>query len=302
MSDFLTHPEAGPLVDSLVASQGGLLFYEFGAPGREIAVAAGARLAAERGTALTVVAVRHLLPQARSVVEDVRPGLTCTLLPPGEAVQRPHQAVDGVLVLHVDLLQDPGTREALLAMAGSAGNVVVASGGGAGEAALNTLHLARFVLRQAASAAQPAPGGTPSPATGQQRQSTGPGIATSRPHAPEAPWRPASVGQREQRLLRQNSRQAEPPNVEEVTLDGSREMPVGQGQALTAAASLEGLRDAVADNPEGLRQRIARVTAQQEQRTAGYPAPGVPQRLGRDHGQEQSAAHQQQSPRGIGLA
>jgi hypothetical protein len=301
MSDFLTHPEAGPLVDSLVASQGGLLFYEFGAPGREIAVAAGARLAAERGTALTVVAVRHLLPQLRSVVEDVQPSLTCTLLPPGEAVQRPHQAVDGVLVFHVDLPQDPGTREALLAMAGSAGNVVVASGGGAGETALNTLHLARFVLRQAASAAQPEPGGTTCcPATGQQLQSTDPGVVSS--HAPEAPWRPASAGQREQRLLRQNSRQAEPPDVEEVTLDGSREMPVGQGQALTAAAGLEGLRDAVANNPEGLRQRLARVNAQQEQRTAGYPAPGVPQRLGRDHGQEQSAAHQQQSPRGIGLA
>jgi hypothetical protein len=200
----------------------------------------------------------------------------------------------------VDLLKDPGTREALLAMAGSAGNVIVASRDGAGEAALNTLHLSRFILRDAASAALPEPGRTPSPETGQQIQSNDPGVVSS--HAPEAPWRPASAGQREQRLLRQEYQEAEPLEVEEVTLDGSHEMRVEPVQELTAAAGLEGLLDAVANNPEGLRQCIARVTAQQGQRTAGYPAPGLPQHARRAHGQEQSAAHQQQSPRGSGLA
>ncbi|MER6573689.1 hypothetical protein ABT288_48040 [Streptomyces sp. NPDC001093] len=47
MTDVLTHPEAAQLVDALVAAQGGLVAYGLGASGRQVAVAAGARLAAE---------------------------------------------------------------------------------------------------------------------------------------------------------------------------------------------------------------------------------------------------------------
>ena len=63
----------------------------------------------------------------------------------------------------------------------------------------------------------------------------------------------------------------------------------------------EELAEAVQNaDPDELSQRIERVQQQQRQRMTGYPAPGLPQQATRDHGQEQSAAHQQQGPQGIG--
>ncbi|MET9012550.1 hypothetical protein ABZX74_16745 [Streptomyces olivaceoviridis] len=78
MNDAIDHPEEAQLVDSLVASGGGHVTYEFGAPGRQIAVAAGAHLAARTGTPLTVIDFRHL-----HVCGPVRPGLPARPGPSG---------------------------------------------------------------------------------------------------------------------------------------------------------------------------------------------------------------------------
>ncbi|MFJ5817360.1 hypothetical protein ACIQGT_26200 [Streptomyces sp. NPDC093108] len=143
------HAEAAQLIDSLVASGGGIVSYELGAPGREIAVAAGIQLAAVSGTPLTVIDFRHLLPQVRATITELDPHLLCTLLPVGEAVEHPERFTGGILVIHTDLLRTPGTRDALLARAGTADSLIVAARVDADDSVLNTFpgpRSARFVL------------------------------------------------------------------------------------------------------------------------------------------------------------
>lgn len=143
--------EVAQLVDSLVASGGGLVSYELGAPGRQIALTAGVQLAAESGRSLTVIDFRHLLPQIRATIAELDPDLDCTLMPVGEAIEHPERFTGGILVLQSDLLHDINTREALLALATSADSTIVAALADVDESVLNPLPGPRFV----ASAPEP---------------------------------------------------------------------------------------------------------------------------------------------------
>ncbi|MEU7031889.1 hypothetical protein AB0A60_34980 [Streptomyces sp. NPDC046275] len=275
MSDAIDHPEAAQLVDSLVDSGGGIIAYEFGAPGRQIAIAAGAHLAARTGTSLTAIDFRHLLPQIRATVAELHPDLACTPMSVGEAVRHPERNTGGVLVVHADFLHDPGTREALLARAAAADRLIVASRAGTEEPVLNTLPGPRFTVR--ALPAVP-------------RSDSGPGIhkrfeasvGTSSP-----PWL-AEMRERKERLIRQ-IRQGAPGAQDPV---GFEEFDV----------SFEELTEAMQNaDPDELRRRIARLQDQQGQRAAAHPAPAAPQQITRDHGQAQSVAHQQQGHQSPGL-
>ncbi|WP_331732382.1 hypothetical protein OG613_47905 (plasmid) [Streptomyces sp. NBC_00015] len=275
MTDVLTHPEAAQLVDSLVASGGGLVSYAFGAPGRQIAAAAGARLAADSGTSLTVVDFRHLLPQMRSVVDEVRPGLACTVISAGEAVQQPRNT-EGVLVVHAEVLHDPRTREALLAMAATADSLVVASSDGFDEPALDDLAIPRFVFRPG-DLMSPVPQEPPPRPRLREREPAPPHEVPSSRRDLAAP-----AGERGQRLLRQAGTEAE------------------SGQETVNDKELDDLVQN--SDPDELSRRIGGIRDQQRQRAADHPAPalapGVP--AARDHGQEQAAAHQQHRPQGPG--
>ncbi|MGW3930382.1 hypothetical protein ACWECC_20105 [Streptomyces microflavus] len=137
--------QSAQLVDSLVASGGGLVSYELGGPGKEIALAAGAQLASESGRPLTVVDFRHQLPQISITIAELAPDLPCTLLPLGEAIEHPERFTGGILVLHSSLLHDAGTRKALLALAGTADSVIVAARADVDQSVLNALPGSRFV-------------------------------------------------------------------------------------------------------------------------------------------------------------
>ncbi|MGW6202078.1 hypothetical protein ACWF9B_00260 [Streptomyces sp. NPDC055089] len=137
--------EAAQLVDSLVASGGGLVSYELGAPGQEIALKAGVQLASEGGRSLTVVDFQHLLPQVQDTITELAPDLPCTLLPLGRAVEHPERFTGGILVLRSGLLHDADIRKALLALAGTADSVIVAARADVDQSVLNTLPGPRFV-------------------------------------------------------------------------------------------------------------------------------------------------------------
>ncbi|MGC5266695.1 hypothetical protein ACPXCO_37410 [Streptomyces cyaneofuscatus] len=137
--------EAAQLVDSLVASGGGLVSYELGAPGQKIALAAGVQLASESGRSLTVVDFRHQLPQIRVTIAELAPDLPCTLLPLGEAIEHPERFTGGIMVLHSGLLNDADTRKALLALAGTADSVIVAARADVDQSVLNSLPGPRFM-------------------------------------------------------------------------------------------------------------------------------------------------------------
>lgn len=228
MHESLTHPEAAQLLESLVASGGGLLSYGLGAPGREIAAVAGAQLAADAGTSLTIVDFRHLLPQLRSVVEEAHPNLVCAYVPVSEAEDQ-LPSPDGVLVVHTDLLRVPRTRTALLAMAGAAGKLVVAAREEFDASVLDGLSLPRFPFRhrgQRPSTPQEptqCPGRVhqPAQAAGLELQvrwktSQSGDVPT---HLTDfvARWSAPPAAERAQRLLRQGGPQAHPGRIRSVT-------------------------------------------------------------------------------------
>ncbi|MFF7115414.1 hypothetical protein ACFY91_24325 [Streptomyces albogriseolus] len=267
MNDAIDHPEAAQLVDSLVASAGGHVAYEFGAPGRQIAVAAGAHLAARAGMPLTVIDFRHLLPQIRTTVTELYPDLACTPMSAGEAVQHPERHRGGVLIVHADLLHDPGTREALLARAAAAHRLIVASRADTDEPVLNTLPGPRYRVR----ALPTVPRSDSDPGNYRRFEAE----VGTHPH-----WL-ADLREHKERLIRQIKQGAagahEPVTFEEFDI------------------SSEELNKAVQNaDPDELRRRIARLQDQQGQRATAHPAPSAPQQITRDHGQAQSAAHQQQ--------
>lgn len=282
MNDVLTHPEAAQLVDSLVASGGGLVSYGFGAPGRQIAAAAGARLAADSGTSLTVVDSRHLLPQLRKVVDEVSPGLACALISAADAARQP-RSTDGVLVLHAELLHDPRTREALLAMASTADSLIVASSYDFDEPALDALALPRFDFRHSELTPpiphEPGQG----PGVRERHETVRPSVGSSHPQEQVTAWWAAPAGERRQRLLQQISPEAE-----------SGQDTLSYDEVVQAIQTTD---------LDEVRRRIERLQ-EQWQRAADHPVPalGPGRPAAHDHGQEQTAAHQQHSPQGPGRA
>lgn len=270
MTDTIDHPEAAQLIDSLVASGGGHVTYDFGAPGRQIAVAAGAHLAARTGMPLTVIDFRHLLPQIRTTVTELHPDLACTPLPADEAVQHPERNTGGVLVVHADLLHDPGTREALLARTATADRLIVASRAD-DASALHTLPGPRFAV----SARAPIPPAPPNASGLGIHTRSEAAIGTSYPH-----WL-AEMRERKERLIRQIKQGA--PSAHD---------PVGFEEF---DVSFEELTEAVQNaDPDELRRRIARIQAVP-------PAPDATQPPTRDHGQGQAhaATQHQQGSRGV---
>ncbi|MCZ1012270.1 hypothetical protein [Streptomyces lydicus] len=279
MNDVLTHPEAAQLVDSLVASGGGVVSYSFGAPGRQIAAAAGARLAADKGASLTVVDFRHMLAQARSVVDEVRPGLACTLLSAGEAA-RQHRSTGGVLIVHAELLHDPRTRRALLSMAGTADSLIVASKGEFDEPALETLALSRFVFRPSDLTPPLSHESGQGPEVRERHDQTS--VGPSRPRDQTAVWRGVSAREDRQRLVPQSS-QASASGQDRLTYDE--------------------VDQAIQDtDPDEVRRRVKQLQDQKQQRTAAHPAPALaPTRpVTHDQSLEQAAVHQQHRPQGPG--
>ncbi|MFD7957289.1 hypothetical protein ACFV4X_27850 [Streptomyces ardesiacus] len=223
---------------------------------------------------MTAIDFRHLLPQIRTTVAELHPDLACTAMSAGEAVQHPERHRGGVLVVHADLLHDPGTREALLARAAAADRLIVASRADTEQPVLNTLPGPRYTVR--ALPAVP-------------RSDSGPG--NYRRFEAEVGTHPhwlADLGERKERLIRQFKQGAagahDPVTFEEFDI------------------SSEELNKAVQNaDPDELRRRIARLQDQQGQRAAAHPAPAAPQQITRDHGQAQSAAHQQQGHQSHGL-
>ncbi|MFH8260498.1 hypothetical protein [Streptomyces roseolus] len=271
MSDAIDHPEAAQLVDALVDSGGGLVAYEFGAPGRQIAIAAGAHLATRTGTSLTVIDFHHLLPQIHATVAELHPDLACTPMSVGEALQHPQRHRGGVLVMHADFLHDPATRETLLARAAADDRLIVASSAHTEDPVLDTLPGPRFMVRALPTA---------------PRSDSGPGIR-QRFEASVSTWTPpwlAEIRERKERLIRQLKQGA--PGAHDPV--GSQEIDV----------SFEELAKALQNaDPDEIRRRIAHVQQQHSQRAIGSPA--LDATPPHDHGQGHAAAQHQQSPRSI---
>ncbi|WP_440581235.1 hypothetical protein [Streptomyces sp. PT19] len=221
------HPEAVQVIDSLVASRGGHLSYSIGAPGRETAVAAGARLAAESGTPLTVIDFRHLQAHIRSIVNDLHPDLPCTVLAAGEAVQQTRGS-QGVWIVHTDLLRAPGIRDALLPLARAADKLITVGRDDRGEPLPDAVAAPRFVLRPS-------------------------DLDVAAPYSTAAlQWIPPSRPDHEQRLQRQISPTVEqiPVSVEE---DDEPTLSFGEIRALCQAPDVQ--------------QMIAEIEAAARQRT-----------------------------------
>ncbi|MER6847027.1 hypothetical protein AB0A81_26465 [Streptomyces flaveolus] len=213
MNEVLSHPEAAQLIDSLVASGGGHLSYSIGAPGREMTVAAGARLAAANGTPLTVVDFRHLHAHIRSIVAGLHPDLPCTVLSAGEAAQ-PSRSPEGVWVVHTELLRAPSIRDALLTLARNADPLITAGRDDLGEPLPDALAAPRFVFRPS-------------------------DLNILALHSQAALQRPAPAGpEREQRLVRQNppAPGQDPVSVEESGLTPTT-YPSGASAAPSSPAS-----------------------------------------------------------------
>ncbi|GAA2720666.1 MULTISPECIES: hypothetical protein [Streptomyces] len=104
------------------------------------------------------------------------------------------------------------------------------------------------------------------------------------------PYRLPELAERQQRLVRQ---------LKQGTPGGH---DTAGAEELIETVSFEDLAKAVQNaDPDELRRRIARLQDQQGQRATAHPAPAAPQQITRDHGQAQSAAHQQQRHQSPGL-
>ncbi|MFD6329218.1 hypothetical protein ACFWGI_06515 [Streptomyces niveus] len=267
------------LVDSLVASGGGLVSYELGAPGKEIALAAGAHLAARTGTSLTVIDLSAVLPQLRATAAELHLDSDCRFMSVGEAVRHPQRNTGGVLVVFsIDFPHLPDTREALLARAHAADRLIMASPAHIDESVLNAFPGPRFVMSDSALM-PPASANTPGPQIHVQFQAA---IDTS------VSERFAELRERHERFVRQ-LKQGAPGEL-------NRGAP-GEHDTEDLEQILKAVENA---DPDELQRRIARIQEQHARRAANRPAPGLPLPVTRDNGQEQST-HQQQGPRGIGL-
>lgn len=270
MSDPLKNPQAAKqkLIDSLVASGGGMVSYEFGAPGREIAIAAGAHLAARTGTSLTVIDHRAVLPQVHATVAELDLDFECRVMSVGEALQHPERNTGGVqVILNVDFPHRPGTRTALLARARAADRLIVTSSNADTDISM-FLPGAPFVVSAPAWMSS-APASASAPELRMRFEA-----ATDTSYSDELP----ELRERQKRSVRQLKQRA--PGKHDTT-------------------GLKELTEAVKDtDPDELQRRIMEVQEQQLQRAADYPAPGLPHQVTRDHGQEQST-QPQQGPKGI---
>ncbi|MFE7961407.1 hypothetical protein [Streptomyces sp. NPDC057413] len=125
-SSVLRHPRIAEAVETLVTARGGGITYDVGGGGRKTLLAAGARLAAETNTPLTIVEARSLHSDVRAFVREVQPEARSAVISAEEAALQPDGSINGVLAVHADVLRDADVRQPLLAMAHSADHLLVA--------------------------------------------------------------------------------------------------------------------------------------------------------------------------------
>ncbi|MFD7959153.1 hypothetical protein ACFV4X_37525 [Streptomyces ardesiacus] len=257
-SSVLRHPRIAEAVETLVTARGGCITYDIGGGGRETLLAAGARLAAETNTPLTIVEARSLHSDVRAFVREVQPEARSAVISAEEAALQPAGSINGVLAVHADVLRDADVRTPLLAMAHSADHLLVARHDYS-DTTLDALATPGLVLR----------------------------LRDLMPSAPRpAPTPPPMDMSVALRLVRQANRDVLP----------DQDLAVFDDMA-------EALKKA---DPAEVRQRLGELRSKYEatialarQRRAAT-APTDPARTPRDHGQEQSAAHQQHRSQGTG--
>ncbi|MFI5867098.1 hypothetical protein [Streptomyces sp. NPDC051546] len=256
---MLKHPRIAGVVETLVAVGGGRITYDTGGGGREMLLAAGARLAAETNTPLTIVEARHLHSEVRAFVRELQPTVSSAVISAQEAALQPAGSTSGVLAVHADVLRDADVRQPLLTMAHSADHLVVARHDDS-DTTLDALATPGLVLRLR-DLMPPAP----------------------RPNPLAARWTAPEMEERKQRLLRQLNGGVLP----ERDMTSFEEMALAMQQV----------------DPEEVQQRIAQMR-QKYEGLVGQQQPADPPasrpRAARDHGQAQSAAHQQQGHQGLG--
>ncbi|MCQ1582425.1 hypothetical protein [Streptomyces parvus] len=125
-SSVLNYPRIAEAVETLVDAGGGRITYDIGGGGRETLLAAAARLAAQTNAPLTIVEARSLHSDVRAFVREVQPEARSAVIAAEEAALQPAGSINGVLAVHADVLRDADVRKPLLAMAHSADHLLVA--------------------------------------------------------------------------------------------------------------------------------------------------------------------------------
>ncbi|MFF8617182.1 hypothetical protein [Streptomyces sp. NPDC015350] len=261
-SSVLKHPRVVGVVETLVDAGGGCITYDTGGGGREILIAASARLAAETNAPLTIVEARVLHSEARAFVSELQPKVRSAVISAQEAALQPTGSIRGVLAVHADVLRDADVRKPLLAMARSAGNLVVARHDYS-ETTLDALATPGLVLR----------------------------LRDLMPSAPRPAPMPLTPPPMDMSVALRLVRQANSDVLSDQDLGVFDEM----AEALQRA------------DPAEVRQRVGELRSKYEttielarQRRAAA-ATTDPPRMPLDHGQAQSAAHQQHRSQGTGL-
>ncbi|MFF7953614.1 hypothetical protein [Streptomyces griseorubiginosus] len=268
-TSLLKHPLIAQTVAAIVSEGGGVVEYDIGGGGREVLIAASAQLAADTNSQLTIVEFRHLHSQIRAVVAELQTEVSSAVLSADEALLQPAGSINGVLAVHADVLRDPRVRQPLLAMARSADHLVVARHASS-DATLDPL--AGPVHALGIRDLMPPPAPRPNP-------------------GPRLDVLPAGLRE----LIA--ARWTQSPELKQRFLDQFQPEAPAPGQDGSELAEL--LQDI---DPGELGRRIEQVRDQQRQRAAGQPAPDHQRPAPHPHSQEQSAAHQQQGPHGVGRA
>lgn len=328
-SSVLKYPRIEEAVETLVDAGGGRITYDIGGGGRETLLAAAARLAARTKAPLTIVEARSLHSAVRAFVHEVQPTVRSAVISAEEAALQPSGSINGVLAVHADVMRDADVRQPLLAMAHSADHLLVARHDYS-DTTLDALATPGLVLRLRdlmPSAPRPAPITlTPPPMdmsvalrlVQQANRDVLPdqdlavfdemAEVLQRTDPAEIKQRVGELRSRYEatiELARQRRAATGSTDLPRTPLDQIRQGAPGAHDPVGVDefdVSFEELTEAVQNtDPDEFRRRIARLQDQQGQRAAAHPVPGAPQQITRDHGQAQSAAHQQQGHQSRGL-
>ncbi|MFD6329210.1 hypothetical protein ACFWGI_06475 [Streptomyces niveus] len=291
----LKHPRIAGIVDSLVSTGGGRLTYDTGCGGREILIAASARLAAEAGSPLTIVEARVLHSEIRSFVDELQPDVPCAVLSADEAALQPDGGIAGVLAVHAGVLRDPDVRQPLLAMAYGADQLVVVRHDYS-DTTLDSLATPGLVLTylDLMPAVTPAPG--PRPGVREQRE------AATRPERyvldPARRRTSPSSEERKERFIARLNRTSDHEDEELADV-----MDADPDEVRTR---LDALMEQMQDRSDRLReqkqQQDDQFREQVREQRLGDPAPPLSAAGNHEHGQGQSTAHQQLGTQGPGRA
>ncbi|MGW6144424.1 hypothetical protein [Streptomyces sp. NPDC055140] len=282
-TSVLKYPRISEVVDSLVAAGGGRVTYDTGCGGREMLIAASARLAVETNTPLTIVEGRILHSEVRAFVSELQPDIRCAVISAEEAAWQPAGSITGVLAVHADVLRYADVREPLLAMARSADHLVVARHDYS-DTTLDSLAAPGLELRY----------GDLMPTV---PQNSGPRYAPTVPQ--NSSPRPEVFERRETALRSGAIPEDAPADRRWISPSGEARMHRVTRQ-LDQASEQDGPERS---DPDEVSRRAEQVRAQQRQRAADYPAPPESD-PGRPAPQahEQAVVHQQNRPQGPGLS